>query len=75
MMGTTEINQKLDQVFDTMGTDDMESVYFQQKNSLLTMTTQEGRGGDHDTLLNSSKALEVISSSDSDDDEVVAGRS
>ena len=69
MMGTTEINHKLDQVFDTMGTDDMESVYFYQKNSMfsktMTITTDRGQ-----SVLNSSrKTLEVVSSSSSDSDD------
>lgn len=52
-----------------MGTDDVESVYFQNKYSVLTRTSGE-KGGDVDTLLNSStRNLEVISSSDSDDDD------
>ena len=71
MMGTTEINNQLDVVFDTMGTDDVQSNYF-QKNSLLTLTTGE-RGGDRETMLNSSRNLELISSSDSDDDEDDSG--
>ena len=58
-----------------MGTDDMESVYF-HKNSVLTRTTRTGeRGGDQDTVLNSSRNLEIMSSSDSDDAEDDAQKS
>ena len=58
-----------------MGTDDVESVYFQNKYSVLTRTSGE-KGGDVDTLLNSStRNLEVISSSDSDDDQDESAKS
>ena len=51
-----------------MGTDEIESVYFQKESFMGTITTGE-RGEEKDTVLNSSRNLELVSDSNSDDED------